>query len=52
MTPFKSWQDALIAFIRVRGHDYQDAYNLTAEFEEYLIRNRVGTYFLLKEKRK
>lgn len=49
MKPFKTWQDALIEFINLYGHNYKDSYNLTAEFEQMLTQNRIGTYFLKEQ---
>lgn len=46
MKPFSSWQEALIEFINVYGHNYQNGYNLIEEFEHMLMQNRVGTYFI------
>ncbi len=46
MTPYKTWQDAFMAFIRQYGHNYHDSYNLAAEFEQHVTKNRLGVYFL------
>lgn len=46
MTYYKTWQDALIDFIYNYGHNYKDAYNLMAEFEQNLCQNLKGAYFM------
>jgi hypothetical protein len=49
MIYFKTWQDAFAHFLSEFGHNYQDSYNLAAEFEQQLGRNRLGVYFLRSE---
>jgi hypothetical protein len=46
MKPYKTWQEAFIAFVAQYGHNYTSAYILATEFEEHVTRNRHGTYFL------
>lgn len=46
MTYYKTWQDALMAFIEQYGHNYADSYNLAAEFEQHLGRNVRGVWYL------
>jgi hypothetical protein len=46
MKYYSEWQDALLDFIKLYGHNYPDSYNLTAEFEIQLQQNVRGAYFL------
>lgn len=46
MRYYSSWQEALVEFVALFGHNYQDGYNLVAEFEQKLNRNSKGTYFI------
>jgi hypothetical protein len=46
MKAYTTWQEALVRFIELYGHNYKDSYNLTAEFEQHLTKNRLGVYFL------
>lgn len=49
MTYYKSWQEALQDFIAKYGHNFEDPYNLTMEFEIQLKRNIKGAYYMLEE---
>ena len=46
MTYYKTWQEALLDFIKIYGHNYADSYNLMVEFESYLNKNKRGTWFI------
>jgi hypothetical protein len=46
MKYYKTWQEALIDFIKIRGDNYQVSWSLAEEFEIELQRNRNGTYFM------
>ena len=47
MKYFANWQDALVEYTKLYGHNYPDGYNLVVEFEQHLRKNRVGAYYLL-----
>ncbi len=51
MKYYRTWQEAFIDYIKLRGHEYVDSYNLSAEFEEALGRNIKGVWFLLGEQK-
>jgi hypothetical protein len=46
MKYYKTWQEAFIDFIKRSGNEFDDSYNLTAEFEYKLGRNVRGTYYI------
>ncbi len=49
MKYYSSWQEALIDYIELRGHEYESAgelYCLMEEFERQLFRNIKGTYYM------
>lgn len=46
MKYYRTWQEAFKDFITIYGHNFEDSYNLTAEFEEALGKNSKGVYFL------
>lgn len=46
MKYYKTWQEALLDFVERFGHNYEDSYNLMAEFEEKLNQNIKGVYFM------
>lgn len=46
MKYYSTWQEALIDFIKANGAEYDDSYNLMADFEQELNQNLRGTYFL------
>ncbi len=48
MKYYSSWQEALVEFIDQYGHNYEDGYNLVAEFEQELQQNANGAYFMYK----
>lgn len=48
MKYYKSWQEALVEFINIYGHNYKDGYNLLMEFEASLNQNVRGAYFITK----
>ena len=50
MTYYKTWQDALVEYIRAHGHEYNDVYILFAEFEQQLQRNVKGAYYMQRGK--
>jgi hypothetical protein len=45
MKYYKTWQEAFISFTERYGHNFDDSYNLAAEFEEHLYKNKNGTYY-------
>ena len=47
MKYYTTWQEAFQVFIKKFGHNYQDSYNLAAEFEQQLRQNRRGAYYLI-----
>lgn len=46
MKYYKTWQEAFIDFIERFGHNYEESYTLTAEFEEKLNKNNKGVYYI------
>lgn len=46
MKYFSSWQEAFMWFVNKYSHNFEDSYNLSAEFELQLKQNSRGTYFL------
>ena len=48
MKYYSTWQEALAEFIEQYGHNYKDAYTLTAEFEQLLFKNVKGAYYVEK----
>lgn len=46
MKYYSTWQEALLDFVELFGHNYEDSYNLMAEFEEKLNQNIKGVYFM------
>lgn len=50
MKYYSNWQDALLDFVTQYGHNYEDAYNLIAEFELHLKQNIKGVYYMEKLK--
>lgn len=46
MKYYSTWQEAFIDFINKHGSDYDDSYNLAAEFEEKLGKNIKGVYYI------
>ena len=45
MKYYKTWQEALIEFVRIHGEDFKDSYNLTAEFEQKVKQNIHGAWY-------
>lgn len=50
MKYYKTWQAALVDFIELFGHNFEDSYNLTAEFELMLKRNIKGVWYMYIKK--
>lgn len=51
MKYYSEWQDALIDWIKLRGHSYEkvsDLFALMSEFENNLGRNSKGAYYLIR----
>lgn len=46
MKYYSTWQEALLDFIERYGHNYQDSYNLTAEFEQKVKQNAKGVWYM------
>ncbi len=46
MKYYTTWQEAFKDFIDRFGHNYEDSYNLAAEFEENLCRNIKGVWYI------
>lgn len=46
MRYYKTWQEAFKDFIERFGHNYEDSYNLAAEFEQQLNKNIKGVYYM------
>lgn len=46
MKYYSSWQEALMDYVRRYGHNYEDAYNLMADFELNLSQNIKGAHFI------
>lgn len=51
MKYYKTWQEAFLDFITKYGSNYEEPYNLTAEFELQLKQNIHGSYFMYHKKR-
>lgn len=50
MKYYKTWQEAFIEFIERFGHNYEDSYNLSVEFELHLNKNKRGVYYIVWDK--
>jgi len=48
MTFYSTWQEALMVFILMYGHNYKDSYNLMVEFENKLQKNAKGAFYFMQ----